>query len=53
MTDDVDKYIYKEDVKAYAKDNRLLTRSAQKLYSLVLGQYTESLHAKIKGKEDW
>ena len=29
MTDDVDKYIYKEDVKAYAKYNFALTRSAK------------------------
>ena len=40
MTDDVDKYIYKEDVKAYAKDNRALTRNVKKLYSLALGQFT-------------
>ena len=31
----------------------MLTRSAQKLYSLVLGQCTESLRAKMKRKEDW
>ena len=53
MTDNVDKDIYKEDVKAYTKDNRVLTRSAKKLYSLVLGKCTESLRAKMKGKEDW
>ena len=49
MPDDVDKYIYKEDAKAYAKDNRELTRSSKKLYSLVLGQCIESLRANIKG----
>ena len=53
MADSFDKYIYKEDVKAYAKDNCALTSSAKKLYSLVLGQCTESLRAKTKGKEDW
>ena len=38
VSDEVDKYIYKEDAKACAKDNCALTRSAKKLYSLVLGQ---------------
>ena len=31
----------------------MLARSAKTLYSLVLGQFTESLCAKMKGKEDW
>ena len=53
MTDDVDKDIYKEGVKAYTKDNCVLTRSAKNVYSLVLGKCTESLRAKMKGKEDW
>ena len=53
MSDDADKDIYKEDIKEYSKDNCELTRSANKLYSLVLGQCTKSLHAKMKGKEDW
>ena len=53
MADNVDKDIYREDVKAYVKDNRVLTRSSKKLYSLVLGQCTESLRAKINGKEYW
>ena len=53
MTGDVDKDIYKEYVNAYANENCALTRSAKKLYSLVLGQCTESLRAKMKGKEDW
>ena len=51
MEDDVDKDIVKEDVMAYGKDNRELTRSAKKLYSIVLGQYTESLREKMKGKK--
>ena len=51
MTDNVDKDIYREDFKAYEKDNRALTRSTKKLYSLVLGQCTESLRAKIKGEK--
>ena len=38
MADCVDKYIYREEVKAYAKYNRALTRISKKLYSLVLGQ---------------
>ena len=46
----VDKDIYREDIKAYSKDNRALSRSAKKLYSLVLGKCTESPRAKIKGK---
>ena len=50
MEDDVDKYVYKEDVKAYTNENRALTRSAKKLYSLVLGQCTESMRAKTKQK---
>ena len=50
MAEDVEKGIYKEDVNAYANDNRLLTRSAKTLYSLVLGQFTESLRTKIKVK---
>ena len=53
MADGVDKDIYRENIKAYTKYNRALTRSAKKLYSLVLGQCTESLRAKMKGKEDW
>ena len=53
MAYDVDKYIYREDTKVYAKDNRALTMSAKTLYSLILGQCTESLHAKIKVKEEW
>ena len=51
MTDNVDKDIYREDFKAYKKDNRALARSTKKLYSLVLGQCTESLRAKIKGEK--
>ena len=50
MRDNVDKDIYKEDVKSYANDNRALTRSAKKLYSRVLGQCTESLRTKMKEK---
>ena len=38
MTDNIEKDIYKEDVNAYAKDNRALTRSAKKLYSLFIEQ---------------
>ena len=53
MADGVDQEIYREDVKEYAKDNRATTRSTRKLYSIVLGQCTESLRAKMKGKEDW
>ena len=53
MGDDVDKDICKEDVKAYAKYNHALTRSAKNVYSLVLGQCTKSLRTKMKGKEDW
>ena len=50
MADGVDKDIYREDIKEYAKENCALIKSAKMLYSLVLGQCTESLHAKIKGK---
>ena len=32
MADGVDKEIYREDVKAYEKKNRALTRSAKKVY---------------------
>ena len=32
MADGTDTEIYREDVKAYAKENRSLTRSAKKLY---------------------
>ena len=31
----------------------MLTRNDQKVYSLILGQCTKSLRAKMKGKEDW
>ena len=51
--DGVDKYIYREDIKEYAKEKRALTKSAKNLYSLILGQCTESLRAKMKGKEEW
>ena len=50
MADNVDKDIYREDVKAYAKDKRALTKSTKELYSLVLGQCTDSMRAKMKGK---
>ena len=50
MADDVDKDIYIEYIKTYAKVKCVLTKSAKKLYSLVLGQCTESMRAKIKGK---
>ena len=50
MSDDVDKDFYREDVKSYAKDNHALTRSAKKLYSLVLGQCIGILRVKMKGK---
>ena len=50
MADELDKDIYKEYIKAYTKYIRALTRSAKKLNSLVLGQCTESLCTKIKGK---
>ena len=53
MSENVDKYIYKEDVKAYAKYNCALHRSSKRLNSLVLEQCTKSLCAKMKGKEDW
>ena len=48
MEYDVYKYIYKEDIKAFAKDNCALTRSAKKLYLLVLGKCAESLREKMK-----
>ena len=51
--DDVEKYIYREDIKAYVKDKHALTKSAKQLYSLVLGQWIEILRAKMKGKEEW
>ena len=51
MSDDVDRDIYREDVKAYVKDNRALTRSSKKLYLLFLGQCTEILRSKMKQKE--
>ena len=50
MADKVDKDIYREDVKAYVKYKRALTKSAKKLYLLVLGQYTEILRATFEGK---
>ena len=49
----MDKYIYIGDIKAYAKYKRALTKSAKTLYSLFLGQYTEILSMKMKGKEEW
>ena len=42
ISDYVDKEIYKENMKTCAKDNCALTRSVRKLYSLVLGQCTNS-----------
>ena len=52
MSDDVDKDIYRKDVKAYEKDKNALTKSTERVYSLVLGQRNESLRAKMKGKEE-
>ena len=51
--DDVDKDVYREDIKSYAKEKHALTKNAKNLYSLVLGQCTEILRAKLKGKEEW
>ena len=51
-SDDVKLYIYREDIKAYVKVKRALTKSDKKLYSLVLGQCTEILRAKMKAKEE-
>ena len=53
MADKVDKDIYREDVKTCVKYKRALTKSAKKLYLLVLGQYIEILPANMKGKEEW
>ena len=53
MAEDVGTDIYREDIKAYVKDKCALTKSAKKLYSLVLGQCTESLCVKMNGKEEW
>ena len=50
MEDGVEKEIYIEDVNVYAKENSALTRSTEKLYSIVLGKCTEILRAKMKGK---
>ena len=50
MADGMYKDIYREDIKAYAKYNCVLARSSKKLYSLALGQCTESMRAKMKGK---
>ena len=50
---DMDKDTYREYMKAYAKEKRALTKSAKNIYSPVLGQCTESLRPKMKGKEEW
>ena len=51
MEDGVEKEIYIEDVNVYAKENSALTRSTEKLYSIVLGKCTEILRAKMKGNK--
>ena len=51
MADGIDKYIYREYVKEYEKDNCALTRSAKKLYPLILGQCTEGPRTKMKVTE--
>ena len=51
--DNVDKDIYREDIKAYANYKGALTKSAKKIYSLVLGQCTESMCMIMTGKEKW
>ena len=53
MEDDMDKYIYREDIKTFAKDKRALTKSDKNLYSLVLGHCTGSQRSQINGKEEW
>ena len=53
MIDDVEKDIYREDVKEYVKYKCALSKSSKRIYSLVLGQCTESLQAKMKEKEEW
>ena len=53
IEDEMDKDIYIEDVNAFVKYNRVLTRSSKNLYSLVLGRCTEILRAKMKGKKKW
>ena len=52
IADDVEKDIYREYVKAHEKEKCALTKSAKNIYSLVLVQCTESLGAKMKGKEE-
>ena len=49
MVDDVDKDIYRYDVKAYEKDKCAITKSDKNIYSLVLGHCTESLRTKNEG----
>ena len=47
IADDVDKDIYKEDIKAYTKENHALTRSVKIFYSLVLDQFTKIMRTKM------
>jgi Zinc knuckle len=46
--DQVDQDIYREDIKAYAMDKRQLANSMQMAYSLILGQCSEGVRAKIE-----
>jgi hypothetical protein len=46
--DDVDKAIYKEEVKSYVIDKKLLESSMQKAYSIIYGQCSDGVRAKIE-----
>jgi hypothetical protein len=48
IIDDLDGAIYKEEVKSYVCDKKLLQSSMQKAYSIIYGQCSDGVRAKIE-----
>ena len=48
IVDEVDQAIYKEEVKSYVIDKKLLKSSMQKAYSVIYGQCSDDVRAKIE-----
>jgi hypothetical protein len=48
VVDDIDQAIYKEEVKSYVIDKKLLESSMQKAYSIIYGQCSDGVRAKIE-----
>jgi hypothetical protein len=50
--DEVDQAIYKEEVKSYVVDKKILESSMQKIYSVIYGQCSDGVRAKIEAMDN-